>query len=165
MWRVYCSPLLLRQRTICTSFRTKLQSANIYHFSPNAAALEKKIFPQFLLQNVRLATKKAGGSSRNGRDSIGKRLGVKKLGGQRVSPGHIIIRQRGKTYYNGENTKLGRDYTVYSVAEGYVFFRWDRDRKKQIVSVTPHNMYLKPKEEPGPTMESIESVELIAPSK
>jgi len=95
----------------------------------------------FALQSIRFATKKAGGSSRNGRDSCGKRLGVKKLGGQRVIPGNIIIRQRGKTYYNGANTKLGRDFTIYSVSEGFVHFFYDRNIGHQIVSVTPTNVY------------------------
>ena len=105
------------------------------------------LVPAYNLQSIRFATKKAGGSVRNGRDSIGKRLGVKKLGGQKVQPGSIIIRQRGKTYHNGENTKLGRDYTLYSVAHGYVHFFWNKQIKHQIVSVTPTNSYLKPKVE------------------
>ena len=107
----------------------------------------KILAPAYNLQSIRFATKIAGGSVRNGRDSIGKRLGVKKLGGQKVQPGSIIIRQRGKTYHNGENTKLGRDYTLYSVAHGYVHFFWNKHIKHQIVSVTPTNSYLKPKVE------------------
>lgn len=92
-------------------------------------------------QIVRNATKKAGGSTKNGRDSPGQRLGVKKFGGEYVVPGNIIIRQRGKTYYNGTNVGLGRDYTIYSVAEGYVTFKYDKKRKHQVVSVSPENPY------------------------
>jgi large subunit ribosomal protein L27 len=86
-------------------------------------------------QQVRHATKKAGGSSTNGRDSRGKRLGVKKFGGQWVQPGSIIIRQRGAKYRPGENVGLGRDYTIYSLVEGQVAFSWNRERKRQVVRV------------------------------
>ncbi len=91
------------------------------------------------LQSIRLATKKAGGSSRNGRDSAGKRLGVKKFGGEVVTPGHIIIRQRGQKYHHGENTKMGRDHTIYSVLNGYVKFTYNPIRKHQVVSVIVDN--------------------------
>lgn len=70
-----------------------------------------------------MAHKKAGGSSRNGRDSAGQRLGVKKFGGERVIPGNIIIRQRGTRYHPGENVGLGRDHTLFALAEGRVTFR------------------------------------------
>lgn len=110
--------------------------------------------PNHFLQTVRFATKKAGGSTRNGRDSIGKRLGVKKLGGMRVIPGNIIIRQRGKTYHNGTNTKLGRDFTIYAVSNGYVHFFYDKRKKHQIVSVTPTNVYLKPQSKPIVALEA-----------
>lgn len=91
------------------------------------------------LQAIRFATKKAGGSSRNGRDSIGKRLGVKKLGGNVVQPGSIIIRQRGQKYHFGENTKMGRDHTIYSITNGYVKFTYNKFKKHQVVSVTDVN--------------------------
>lgn len=91
------------------------------------------------LQSIRLATKKAGGSSRNGRDSAGKRLGVKKFGGEVVTPGHIIIRQRGQKYHHGENTKMGRDHTIYSVLNGYVKFTYNPIKKHQVVSVVVEN--------------------------
>ena len=94
-------------------------------------------------QIVRNATKKAGGSTKNGRDSPGQRLGVKKFGGEHVIPGNIIIRQRGKTYHTGANVKLGRDYTIYSVTEGFVHFKYDSKKKHQIVSVFPENLYQK----------------------
>ena len=70
-----------------------------------------------------MAHKKAGGSSRNGRDSAGKRLGVKKFGGQAVIPGNIIIRQRGTTWHPGPNVGMGRDYTLYALTEGRVAFK------------------------------------------
>jgi len=76
-----------------------------------------------------MAHKKAGGSTRLGRDSQAKRLGVKKFGGDSVKPGDIIIRQRGTYFRNGTNTRLGKDHTIYSVATGIVNFK-----KKKVVS-------------------------------
>ena len=70
-----------------------------------------------------MAHKKAGGSSRNGRDSAGKRLGVKKFGGEVVAPGNIIIRQRGTKYKPGLNVGLGRDHTIFALIEGRVEFK------------------------------------------
>ena len=69
-----------------------------------------------------MAQKKAGGSSRNGRDSAGRRLGVKKFGGEAVIPGNIIIRQRGTQYYPGKLVGMGRDHTLFALAEGHVKF-------------------------------------------
>ena len=67
-----------------------------------------------------MAHKKAGGSARNGRDSEGRRLGVKKYGGEAVIPGNIIIRQRGTKWYPGKNVGLGKDHTIFATAEGKV---------------------------------------------
>jgi large subunit ribosomal protein L27 len=69
-----------------------------------------------------MAHKKAGGSSRNGRDSPGQRLGVKKFGGERVIPGNIIIRQRGTRWHAGHNVGMGRDHTLFALIEGQVRF-------------------------------------------
>ena len=69
-----------------------------------------------------MAQKKAGGSSRNGRDSAGRRLGVKKFGGEAVIPGNIIIRQRGTQYYPGQWVGIGRDHTLFALTEGHVQF-------------------------------------------
>ncbi|HTG38038.1 50S ribosomal protein L27 [Sphingomonas sp.] len=69
-----------------------------------------------------MAHKKAGGSSRNGRDSESKRLGVKKFGGEHVIPGNIIIRQRGTKYYPGANVGIGKDHTLFALTEGQVAF-------------------------------------------
>lgn len=69
-----------------------------------------------------MATKKAGGSSRNGRDSEGRRLGVKKFGGQAVIPGNIIVRQRGTSYHPGSDVGMGRDHTLFALREGRVQF-------------------------------------------
>jgi len=80
-----------------------------------------------------MAHKKAGGSSRNGRDSIGRRLGVKLSGGQKALPGNIIIRQRGTKYYPGENVSMGRDHTIFATREGVVKFR--EIKKRMYVSV------------------------------
>ena len=70
-----------------------------------------------------MAHKKAGGSSRNGRDSAGRRLGVKKFGGEAVIPGNIIVRQRGTKWWPGEGVGMGKDHTIFAVAEGAVTFR------------------------------------------
>ncbi|NVK19049.1 MAG: 50S ribosomal protein L27 [Methylocystaceae bacterium] len=70
-----------------------------------------------------MAHKKAGGSSRNGRDSESKRLGVKKYGGEAVLAGNILVRQRGTKFYPGENVGIGKDHTLFAKAEGKVNFR------------------------------------------
>jgi large subunit ribosomal protein L27 len=70
-----------------------------------------------------MAHKKAGGSSRNGRDSAGRRLGVKKFGGETVSGGNIIVRQRGTKYYPGANVGMGKDHTLFALTDGRVSFR------------------------------------------
>lgn len=70
-----------------------------------------------------MAHKKAGGSSRNGRDSDGRRLGVKKFGGEAVIPGNIIIRQRGTKWHPGQGVGMGTDHTIFAVVEGKVEFR------------------------------------------
>lgn len=69
-----------------------------------------------------MAHKKAGGSSRNGRDSAGRRLGVKKFGGEQVIGGNIIVRQRGTRFYAGANVGMGKDHTLFALAEGRVRF-------------------------------------------
>ncbi|WP_421788389.1 50S ribosomal protein L27 [Hyphobacterium sp.] len=69
-----------------------------------------------------MAHKKAGGSSRNGRDSEGRRLGVKKFGGQEVVPGNILVRQRGTKFYPGDNVGMGKDHTLFALTEGRVAF-------------------------------------------
>ncbi|MBW1918482.1 MAG: 50S ribosomal protein L27 [Deltaproteobacteria bacterium] len=78
-----------------------------------------------------MAHKKAGGSSRNGRDSAGKRLGVKRFSGQVVKAGNILVRQNGTRIHPGENVGLGRDYTLFAKIDGIVTFeRWSRNRKR-----------------------------------
>ncbi len=79
-----------------------------------------------------MAHKKAGGSSRNGRDSAGRRLGVKKFGGEKVIPGNIIIRQRGTKFYPGKNVGIGKDHTLFSLVEGKVQFSTKSDKKKYV---------------------------------
>ena len=82
-----------------------------------------------------MAHKKAGGSSRNGRDTAGKRLGVKKFGGEHVIPGNLIIRQRGTKYHPGKGVGMGRDHTLFALVEGHVTFRKSGDR--QFVQIAP----------------------------
>ena len=69
-----------------------------------------------------MAHKKAGGSTRNGRDSAGRRLGIKKFGGELVIPGNIIVMQRGTKFYPGKNVSIGKDHTIFAVKEGFVSF-------------------------------------------
>lgn len=76
-----------------------------------------------------MAHKKSGGSSNNGRDSAGRFLGLKKSGGQAVIPGNIIIRQRGTQFHPGENVGMGKDHTIFAVAEGKVAFAKKGDNK------------------------------------
>ena len=82
-----------------------------------------------------MAHKKGGGSSRNGRDSQSKRLGVKRFGGEQVTSGCIIIRQRGTKFHPGENVGIGRDHTIYATADGLVKFEARHGRK--LISVYP----------------------------
>ncbi|HZX14761.1 MAG TPA: 50S ribosomal protein L27 [Thermodesulfobacteriota bacterium] len=85
-----------------------------------------------------MAHKKGGGSSRNGRDSEGRRLGIKRFGGEFVKAGNILARQRGTKFHPGENVGLGRDFTLFSLVDGYVKFeRLGKDKTK--VSIEPHS--------------------------
>ena len=83
-----------------------------------------------------MAHKKAGGSSRNGRDSPGQRLGVKRFGGQVVIPGNIIVRQRGTKFHAGENVGVGRDHTLFALQSGRVTFRRGY-RGRTFISIEP----------------------------
>ena len=84
-----------------------------------------------------MATKKAGGSSRNGRDSAGRRLGVKRYGGQFVTPGNIIVRQRGTKIHPGDHVGIGKDHTIFSLVNGKVQFKTSKLNRK-FVSVIPN---------------------------
>jgi large subunit ribosomal protein L27 len=84
-----------------------------------------------------MAHKKAGGSSRNGRDSQAKRLGVKVFGGEVVSPGAIIVRQRGTRFHPGTNVGIGRDHTLFALSEGVVQFTIRGSLNRQVVDVAP----------------------------
>jgi large subunit ribosomal protein L27 len=80
-----------------------------------------------------MAHKKGGGSSRNGRDSKSKRLGMKKYGGELVIPGNIIVRQRGTKFHPGENVGMGRDFTIFATTTGFVKF--EKKRGRQYINV------------------------------
>ncbi len=84
-----------------------------------------------------MAQKKAGGSTRNGRDSESKRLGVKLFGGQAVTAGNILVRQRGTQFHPGDNVGLGRDHTLFATADGSVKFEVRGPKKRRYVSVVP----------------------------
>jgi large subunit ribosomal protein L27 len=84
-----------------------------------------------------MAHKKAGGSSRNGRDSESKRLGVKRFGGQAVQAGSILVRQRGTRFHNGVNVGCGRDHTLFALKDGIVRFEVKGPRNRKFVSIEP----------------------------
>lgn len=86
-----------------------------------------------------MAHKKAGGSTRNGRDSESKRLGVKKFGGELVSAGSIIIRQRGTKFHAGDNAGMGRDHTIFAKADGRVVFEQKGSANRKYVSIEAVN--------------------------
>jgi len=82
-----------------------------------------------------MAHKKAGGSSKNGRDSESKRLGVKRFGGEAVVPGNIIVRQRGTRFHPGENVKCGRDHTLFATSAGRVKYETKGPKSRKFVSI------------------------------
>jgi large subunit ribosomal protein L27 len=82
-----------------------------------------------------MAHKKAGGSSRNGRDSVSKRLGVKRYGGEEVLAGNIIVRQRGSHFHPGKNAGMGRDFTIFATSPGKVLFEVKGPRKRKTISI------------------------------
>ena len=77
-----------------------------------------------------MAHKKAGGSTRNGRDSAGRRLGIKKFGGEAVIPGNIIVRQRGTKFFPGDNVGIGKDHTLFALKDGIISFKTGQSGKK-----------------------------------
>ena len=85
-----------------------------------------------------MATKKAGGSSKNGRDSEAKRLGVKRFGGEAVLAGSIIVRQRGTKFHAGSNVGMGKDHTLFAKVDGYVEFAVKGPLNRKTVSVRPY---------------------------
>lgn len=82
-----------------------------------------------------MAHKKAGGSTRNGRDSNAKRLGVKRFGGEQVSSGSIIVRQRGTKFHAGDNVGMGKDHTLFATADGKVVFQEKGSKNRKYVSI------------------------------
>jgi len=84
-----------------------------------------------------MAHKKAGGSTRNGRDSESKRLGIKRYGGEAVSAGNILIRQRGTLFHPGDNVGCGRDHTLFAKADGHVRFEVKGPKNRKYISVVP----------------------------
>ncbi|HEX7726639.1 MAG TPA: 50S ribosomal protein L27 [Rhizomicrobium sp.] len=86
-----------------------------------------------------MAHKKAGGSSRNGRDSNPKMLGVKIYGGEVINPGNVIVRQRGTKFYPGENVGMGKDHTLFATAAGHVSFKTGFKRRQFVSVITTQN--------------------------
>jgi large subunit ribosomal protein L27 len=86
-----------------------------------------------------MAHKKAGGSSRNGRDSAGQRLGVKLFGGQKIAAGNVIVRQRGTQFHPGQNVGMGKDHTLFALTDGQVEFRKGFKRRTYIAVIAAMN--------------------------
>jgi len=93
-----------------------------------------------------MAHKKAGGSTRNGRDSHAQRLGVKRFGGEWVVSGNILVRQRGTKFHPGDNVGIGKDDTLFAIAAGFVSFKVKGPRKRCFVSIIPSDSPEKTKE-------------------
>ncbi|GAA6000517.1 hypothetical protein JCM10207_008048 [Rhodosporidiobolus poonsookiae] len=108
---------------------------------PSTSCLAPTLFDASRAANVtqiRTATKRGGGSSKNGRNSIGKRLGVKKYGGQQVLAGNILVRQRGTTWHAGQHVARGRDHTLFALVPGFVQYYRDvvRGKERKLVGIT-----------------------------
>ena len=86
-----------------------------------------------------MAHKKGGGSTRNGRDSESKRLGVKRFGGEKVLPGNIIVRQRGTRFHPGKNVSMGKDHTIFSLTDGFAKFSKRGPLSKKVIDVVSDN--------------------------
>ncbi|KAI8329365.1 ribosomal L27 protein-domain-containing protein [Choanephora cucurbitarum] len=115
------------------------------------------------LSQVRWATKKSGGSSRNGRDSAGRRLGVKKFGGQQVVPGNIIVRQRGTKFHAGDNVGMGKDHTLFALEPGFVRFYSDPQHpKRRLVGIVYEQNATLPIPEGQPKPRRFDLVDLAA---
>jgi large subunit ribosomal protein L27 len=84
-----------------------------------------------------MAHKKAGGSTRNGRDSVSKRLGVKRFGGQEVTAGNILVRQRGTQFHPGTNVGCGKDHTLFALVDGTVLFETKGPKNRKHISIVP----------------------------
>ncbi|GAA5976682.1 hypothetical protein JCM11641_005660 [Rhodosporidiobolus odoratus] len=124
---------------------------------PSTSALASTLFDTHLAgsgsfgQQIRTATKRGGGSSKNGRNSIGKRLGVKKYGGQEVIPGNILVRQRGSTWHPGQHVSRGRDHTLFALVPGYVQYYRDvvRGKERKLVGIVQSSEERLPRDESG----------------
>ena len=86
-----------------------------------------------------MAHKKGGGSTRNGRDSESKRLGIKRFGGEKVLPGNIIVRQRGTRFHPGKNVSMGKDHTIFSLIDGFVKFSKRGPLSKKVIDVVSNS--------------------------
>merc|ERR1712176_1714736 len=120
----------LTQRTPAAAAAAASSLNLLSSFESLSAALSASNLQGAIQTFTRTATKKAGGTSRNGRDSNPKFLGVKKFGGEYVIPGNIIVRQRGTKFHPGDHVGMGRDHTIYSLVTGQVKFSVDKTRKK-----------------------------------
>ncbi|KAJ3086498.1 hypothetical protein HK102_013028 [Quaeritorhiza haematococci] len=116
-------------------------------------------------QQVRHASKKTGGSSRNGRDSRPKHLGVKKGDGEYVVTGHILVRQRGTQWHAGANVGMGRDHTLFALREGRVRYHYDIGRQRRIVSVLDEFSYPQPQQLQGETTPGFKVPTELVPSR
>lgn len=129
--------LLTALRHVERVFRPAPSSAFYYYILFGEVDIDIGLLVFSMMESRRWATKKAGGSTKNGRDSPGQRLGVKKFGGEAVIPGNIIVRQRGTRYHPGENVGMGRDHTIFAKVIGHVKFEFNETRKRYVINVLP----------------------------
>merc|ERR1712115_553396 len=125
------------RRTSCSRERERSKRERINIFTTTMQAMSMSLTRGHCPRRLRVecAHKKGSGSTKNGRDSNSKRLGVKVYGGQVVTPGGIIVRQRGTNFYPGDNVGMGNDYTLYSKVEGVVEFEYKAKRGRKYVVV------------------------------
>ncbi len=122
-------------RSMSRIFSTEKLKVVVSAVSAVSAAAEAPMKSKIMCTQIRTATKKAGGSSNNGRDSIGRRLGVKAHNDTKVNAGSIIVRQRGKKWYPGDNVGMGKDHTLFAKVDGVVAFTNHAFKKKKVVNV------------------------------
>eukprot|EP01138_Halocafeteria_seosinensis_P008220 gb/GECG01008401.1/.p1 GENE.gb/GECG01008401.1/~~gb/GECG01008401.1/.p1 ORF type:complete len:164 (+),score=12.32 gb/GECG01008401.1/:1-492(+) len=139
MQRVISAPSSMGRRTLTAPLPSMLSSSNQATIVSNGYSHGYTGAWSSVLQ-VCWATKKTGGSTKNKQDSAGKRLGVKKFGGEQVKPGTILVRQRGTKYHpvwEGKTVGLGQDHTIYAKRDGQVKFIWNPKRRRTFLAVLP----------------------------
>ena len=139
--RRVCSKQTPTFSTLANVFRNNNVSAANHSFNPGnvmAGALKRDGLVGI---TARFATKKSGGSSKNGRDSIGKRLGVKRFSGERVAAGNILVRQRGSSFHPGKEVYKAKDFTLHAKKDGRILFTKNKLTKRRFVNVVSEEQY------------------------